>query len=253
MTGVLGAYAYMGPKAGRDVFVLKPETADLTFGVITVLTGILGTVRSCICTCMCRWFVIAPRSLAFLEYVCDHVHLLVLMTNFRTHSGTIHRSCAYCAANQRVQTLYLHIWDIMQAAGRRQFSAAVICIAVCTSPFRGSPLVSGCQHGLPQTCIVLLQVGGGVVLDRIGSSVPNALLLCAGAVGAGGLFCALSFAAAGSLASFAPLFALGELGLFAIQARVRLGTAAAKVHMHALLRSCKQVLLLQAAVVSFCH
>ena len=45
-TGVLGAYAYMGPKAGRDVFVLKPETADLTFGVITVLTGILGTVCS---------------------------------------------------------------------------------------------------------------------------------------------------------------------------------------------------------------
>lgn len=43
-TGVLGAYAYMGPKAGRDVFSLRPETADLTFGAITVLTGVLGTV-----------------------------------------------------------------------------------------------------------------------------------------------------------------------------------------------------------------
>lgn len=73
-----------------------------------------------------------------------------------------------------------------------------------------------------------MQVGGGVVLDRIGSSVPNALLLCAAAVGAGGLFCALSFAAARSLASFAPLFALGELGLFAIQACICLSTAAAK-------------------------
>ena len=52
LPGVLGAYAYMGPKAGRDVFVLKPETADLTFGVITVLTGILGTVRSWRCGLM---------------------------------------------------------------------------------------------------------------------------------------------------------------------------------------------------------
>jgi hypothetical protein len=71
----------------------------------------------------------------------------------------------------------------------------------------------------------LLQVGGGVVLDRIGSSVPNALLLCAAAVAGGGVFCALSFAAAGSLATFGPLFALGELGLFAIQARLLQGGA----------------------------
>jgi MFS transporter, Spinster family, sphingosine-1-phosphate transporter len=52
--GVLGAYAYMGPKAGRDVFALNPETADLTFGVITVLTGILGTVRSWLTCCQCH-------------------------------------------------------------------------------------------------------------------------------------------------------------------------------------------------------
>jgi hypothetical protein len=71
---------------------------------------------------------------------------------------------------------------------------------------------------LKWTSSTIVQVGGGVVLDRIGSSVPNALLLCAAAVGAGGLFCALSFAVAGSLATFGPLFALGELGLFAIQA-----------------------------------
>lgn len=42
--GVIGAYAYMGPKAGRDVFRLAPETADLTFGAVTVLTGVVGTV-----------------------------------------------------------------------------------------------------------------------------------------------------------------------------------------------------------------
>lgn len=68
--------------------------------------------------------------------------------------------------------------------------------------------------------LFLLQVGGGVVLDLIGSTIPNALGLCAAAVFAGGVFCALSFAAAQSLAQFAPLFAAGELGLFALQVMV---------------------------------
>lgn len=38
-TAVLGAFAFYGPKAGRDVFGIAPETADLAFGAITVLTG----------------------------------------------------------------------------------------------------------------------------------------------------------------------------------------------------------------------
>ena len=38
-TGVIGAYSYLGPKAGRQVFDIPGETADLTFGVVTVLTG----------------------------------------------------------------------------------------------------------------------------------------------------------------------------------------------------------------------
>ena len=42
--GVLGAYAYLGPKAGREIFVLPAETADITFGGVTVITGTLGTV-----------------------------------------------------------------------------------------------------------------------------------------------------------------------------------------------------------------
>ncbi len=58
---------------------------------------------------------------------------------------------------------------------------------------------------------------GGIVLDRMGSSIRNALALCAAAVAAGCLFCGLSFGVAATLGQFAPLFALGELGLFAIQ------------------------------------
>ena len=42
--GVLGAYAYWGPKAGAKVFQLAPEGADLKFGAVTVLTGVVGTI-----------------------------------------------------------------------------------------------------------------------------------------------------------------------------------------------------------------
>lgn len=42
--GIIGAYAFMGPKAGRDTFNVSGETADLTFGAVTVGTGIVGTV-----------------------------------------------------------------------------------------------------------------------------------------------------------------------------------------------------------------
>ncbi|CAM6039674.1 unnamed protein product [Sphagnum compactum] len=39
---VLGAYAYWGPKAGQAIYSM--ENADLVFGVVTILSGILGTV-----------------------------------------------------------------------------------------------------------------------------------------------------------------------------------------------------------------
>lgn len=42
--GVIGAYAYLGPKAGRDTFHIAGETADLTFGGVTVATGVAGTL-----------------------------------------------------------------------------------------------------------------------------------------------------------------------------------------------------------------
>ena len=42
--GVIGAYAYLGPKAGRDTFGITGETADLTFGGVTVATGVAGTL-----------------------------------------------------------------------------------------------------------------------------------------------------------------------------------------------------------------
>lgn len=65
--------------------------------------------------------------------------------------------------------------------------------------------------------VVRIQVAGGVALDKVGSSIPNACRLCAGCVVLGGVFCALSFAAARGLPQFTPLFVLGQMNLFALQ------------------------------------
>ena len=57
------------------------------------------------------------------------------------------------------------------------------------------------------------------MLDRVGSSIRNALLMCAGGMLIGGVCVALSFGIAAKLWQFVPLFALGEFAWFATQAR----------------------------------
>ena len=57
------------------------------------------------------------------------------------------------------------------------------------------------------------------MLDRVGSSIRNALLMCAGGMLIGGVCVALSFGIAARLWQFIPLFALGEFAWFATQAR----------------------------------
>lgn len=43
-TAVIGSYAFYGPQAGKETFHVEPETADFSFGAMTVVTGILGTL-----------------------------------------------------------------------------------------------------------------------------------------------------------------------------------------------------------------
>jgi MFS family permease len=42
-TAVIGSYAFYGPQASKNVFNVSSETTDISFSVMTVLTGILGT------------------------------------------------------------------------------------------------------------------------------------------------------------------------------------------------------------------
>eukprot|EP00887_Chlorella_sp_A99_P000167 scaffold13.g167.t1 len=109
-TAVLGAFAFYGPKAAREVFAIQPETADITFGAITVATG------EARCACIV---------------------------------GTL---------------------------------------------------------------------AGGALLDRLGSSLYNALVLCAAGMAAGAALVLLAFARAGSFALFSALFAAGQLAMFTSQA-----------------------------------
>lgn len=42
--GVIGAYAFLGPKAGTETFHVEGSTSDFVFGGVTVITGALGTL-----------------------------------------------------------------------------------------------------------------------------------------------------------------------------------------------------------------
>lgn len=43
-TALLGMFAYLGPKAATYIFRILPGQADSGFGLVTVLTGIFGTL-----------------------------------------------------------------------------------------------------------------------------------------------------------------------------------------------------------------
>ncbi|KAF6255645.1 major facilitator superfamily domain-containing protein [Scenedesmus sp. NREL 46B-D3] len=43
-TAVLGVYAFWGPKAGKRIYQLQGESADIVFGGVTVITGVFGSL-----------------------------------------------------------------------------------------------------------------------------------------------------------------------------------------------------------------
>eukprot|EP00891_Asterochloris_glomerata_P005956 jgi/Astpho2/5956/Aster-02438 len=47
--GAFGAYTYWGPQAARELFNLQGDSVDLTFGVVTILTGIVATIVGGVC------------------------------------------------------------------------------------------------------------------------------------------------------------------------------------------------------------
>ena len=61
-------------------------------------------------------------------------------------------------------------------------------------------------------------VCAGWLLDRVGSSLRNAMIIQGCAAFVATVACILAFMVAGSLPAFAPLLALGLLGVFVVQA-----------------------------------
>lgn len=86
-------------------------------------------------------------------------------------------------------------------------------------PTASVPLGKGSPHAAcpPPCCTVAGTLGtlaGGSLLDAIGSSMRNALLLCAVGIGAGACLAVAAFWAAGSFALFALIFAAAQLAMF---------------------------------------
>ncbi|KAH7445122.1 hypothetical protein KP509_02G107900 [Ceratopteris richardii] len=77
-------------------------------------------------------------------------------------------------------------------------------------------LVFGCMTAI---CAVVGTPIGGNIFDAVGATAPNGFKLLTIATSVGGLACFLSFLSS-SLVSFIPLFAVGELFLFATQSPV---------------------------------
>jgi hypothetical protein len=77
---VIGVFAFWGPKAGKEIYDLKGTSADLIFGGVTVVTGVIGglgggalldwmgsTLRNANLICvLANWGGLAMCLLAFL-------------------------------------------------------------------------------------------------------------------------------------------------------------------------------------------
>lgn len=73
--------------------------------------------------------------------------------------------------------------------------------------------------GITIVCGVVGTLAGGFILDKIGSTIPNAFKLLSGATFVGAIFCFGAFCFK-SLYGFIPSFVVGELSVFATQAPV---------------------------------
>lgn len=73
--------------------------------------------------------------------------------------------------------------------------------------------------GITIVCGIVGTLAGGFILDKIGSTIPNAFKLLSGATFVGAIFCFGAFCFK-SLYGFIPSFVVGELSVFATQAPV---------------------------------
>ncbi|PNY06752.1 protein spinster 1-like [Trifolium pratense] len=73
--------------------------------------------------------------------------------------------------------------------------------------------------GVTIVCGILGTLAGGVILDKMNSTIPNAFKLLSGATFLGAIFCLIAFLFKG-LAGFIVFFSVGELLIFATQAPV---------------------------------
>eukprot|EP00899_Mesostigma_viride_P006890 jgi/Mesvir1/16201/Mv08463-RA.1 len=83
-TCTLGAYAYWGPKAGKQIFNMAG--ADTVFGGVTVITGILGTLSGGLL--LDRLFMPTPPNALLIMWGCSLAGFVALQVAFLLPTAT---------------------------------------------------------------------------------------------------------------------------------------------------------------------
>jgi len=131
-TALIGALAYWGPKAGRAVYPVAfevPSHADVVFGMITVFTGIVGTLSGGLWV---DFFGSSLQACLLMTTVAIAIGFLFLAAAFTvTHLGTM-LSCFFFGElfifSTGAPVNAAAMWSVPQ--GLRPFSMALSVVAI---------------------------------------------------------------------------------------------------------------------------
>ena len=131
-TALIGALAYWGPKAGRAVYPIAfevPSHADVVFGMITVFTGVVGTLSGGLWV---DYFGSSLQACLLMTAVAIGIGFLFLFAAFAvTHLGTM-LSCFFFGElfifSTGAPVNAAAMWSVPQ--GLRPFSMALSVVAI---------------------------------------------------------------------------------------------------------------------------
>ena len=190
---MIGSYGFLGPKAGAETFAVSGPEADSTFGAVTVLTGVFGTLAGGLALDALGSGIATALQ---LSAVCSLVGWAPLLGSCVYLVMALGRSsglcCCSCAAAGGGAAVWGSAWCCQLLEGKQVLLAlcpAVMLSAVPTGKAPDSWREAVDQVEAHRTCMLCCRFGG----------VMSAFVL------------------AKSLHAFVVPFAIGELALFALQ------------------------------------
>eukprot|EP00775_Hariotina_reticulata_P010079 gene10079-10234_t len=148
-TAVLGVYAFWGPKAGKRIYNMKDETADVVFGAVTVVTGIVGSLFG-------GWLLdYLGSTLANANMVCgvgNWLGLMLVLPAFLAAKNFGVFIALFAAAELALFTMQapvgaIGMWSVPQALRPLAISLVTVFIHLC-GDVPSPPLVGAIQTAL---------------------------------------------------------------------------------------------------------